>query len=123
MRHSQMPWAVPSCFPMALLAAAAAAVAGVASCGGNEPPPPDPCVAIWDLATPLPGLLPSGACSSASSVSEPRVQAQDDSTTSPPACDQIFCPLYSLALSPDPLLRARNDSAPEVYMAVGLGGC
>ena len=41
-----------------------------------------------------------------------------------PPCAELFCPLYSLAVSPDPLLAANASGSggvpPEVHVAVGL---
>jgi hypothetical protein len=40
-------------------------------------------------------------------------------TTQP--CTELFCPIYSLAATPDPLLSAAgNESDSQIYMAVGL---
>jgi hypothetical protein len=64
-------------------------------------------------------------------VSAPPPPRQDyyfntSSTSASPPCTQLFCPIYSLAASPDPVLNASasapgtNASQPQIYMAVGL---
>lgn len=35
-------------------------------------------------------------------------------------CDQLFCPLYSLAGSPDPLMDAAGGNGTQLHIAVGL---
>ncbi|GAB4821980.1 hypothetical protein N2152v2_009026 [Parachlorella kessleri] len=53
-------------------------------------------------------------------VAQPLVTAQSEPAP-PPPCTELFCPIYSLAVSPDPLLVAANESAqPDIFMAVGL---
>eukprot|EP00887_Chlorella_sp_A99_P004125 scaffold23.g4125.t1 len=51
---------------------------------------------------------------------QPRVAAADDAAA-PPPCTDLFCPRYSLALAPDPLLAAAGRAPPpDVFLAVGL---
>lgn len=48
---------------------------------------------------------------------EPLVTAQAE------ACTELFCPIYSLAVTPDPLLVAANQTArPDIFMAGGWAG-
>lgn len=45
----------------------------------------------------------------------------DTTSNASDPCTELFCPMYSLALSPDPLLNASDGSSPpDVYLAVGL---
>ena len=64
------------------------------------------------VAHPLPGELDLQSLPSSGTTSN----------TSEP-CTELFCPIYSLGLSPDPLLSASAGAAAapsDVYLAVGL---
>ena len=69
------------------------------------------------MAAASPAANDTANATAVAGVAQPMVTAQSEPAP-PPACTELFCPIYSLAVTPDPLLVAANESAqPDIYMA------